>query len=251
MREDMFKVIVERPRLGSRHATKTKLRYDKCEDRSRVTGRRLAYETGYTKSLNENLAPLKRYLHKQVGRRWNDVFSEICRQLDTGSTVKMHVREHLDDFVDRYVRRNPDGELWTTGGWGEEIKLIDYWAELYVDPDDGIIKETRKLCKKRGVLFVNNRRKHKKRAQLNTQDFIQTAGHLQWYVKLQGMWYLIELSENPTCTHGWSLYGHSLHKELKAGTWRQHKLWSVVRKHQLSRKQLKAHNLANDLSNLE
>jgi len=90
MREDMFKVIVERPRWGSRHATKTKLRYDKCEGRSRVTGRRLAIETGYRKSLNENLAPLKRYLHKQVGRRWDDVFSEICQRLDTGSTVKMH-----------------------------------------------------------------------------------------------------------------------------------------------------------------
>ena len=59
MREDMFKLIVERPRHGSRYAKKSKLRYDKCEDRSRVTGRRLAIETSYAKHLNENLAPLK------------------------------------------------------------------------------------------------------------------------------------------------------------------------------------------------
>ena len=115
MREDMFKVIVERPRTGRSWATKSKLRYDKCEGRRRVSGHRLVMEhSGNTKHLNENLAPLKRYLHKQVGRRWDDVFSDICQHLDTGSTVKMHVREHLDDFVLRKVRRNEDGVLMST-----------------------------------------------------------------------------------------------------------------------------------------
>ncbi|MFD2138438.1 hypothetical protein ACFSLT_30010 [Novosphingobium resinovorum] len=40
-----------------------------------------------------------RYLRRQRGRRWDAVFSEICAKLDTGSTVKMHVREHVEDFV--------------------------------------------------------------------------------------------------------------------------------------------------------
>jgi len=93
MREDMFKVIVERPRRGRSWAKKTKLRYLKEDDgRSRVSGKRIAIEGGRRKWLNENLAPLKRYLFKQRGRKWDDVFSEICDHLDTGSTVKMHVR---------------------------------------------------------------------------------------------------------------------------------------------------------------
>ena len=251
MREDMFKVIVERPRWGSRHATKTKLRYDKCEGRSRVTGRRLAIETGYRKSLNENLAPLKRYLHKQVGRRWDDVFSEICQRLDTGSTVKMHVREHLDDFVDRHVRRKSDGELWTSQGWGGETKLIDQWVELYVDPDDGIIKETRKLCKKQGVLFARNRWRNARRSKSNTDNFIQKRDNLQWFVRLNGLWYLIKLSKKPTCAHGYTLSNGSLHGELKANKWREHERWSVMLKRQLSGKQLKAHKLSNDFSKME
>lgn len=251
MREDMFKVIVERPRWGSRHATKSKLRYDKCEGRSRVTGRRLASEAGYTKSLNENLAPLKRYLHKQVGRRWDDVFSEICQHLDTGSTVKMHVREHLDDFVDHHVRRKSDGELWTSQGWGGETKLIDQWVELYVDPDDGVIKETRELCKKQGVLFARNRWRHERRSKLKTNGFIQKAEELQWFVRLNGLWFLIQLSKKPTCTNGYALSDSSLHVELKSNKWREHERWSVVLKQQLSGKQLKAQNLSNEPCKME
>ena len=166
---------------------------------------------------NENLAPLKRYLHKQVGRRWDDVFSEICQRLDTGSTVKMHVREHLDDFVDRHVRRKSDGELWTSQGWGGETKLIDQWVELYVDPDDGIIKETRKLCKKQGVLFARNRWRNARRSKSNTDNFIQKRDNLQWFVRLNGLWYLIKLSKKPTCAHGYTLSNGSLHGESMSG----------------------------------
>lgn len=251
MREDMFKVIVERPRWGSRHATKTKIRYDKCEGRSRVTGRRLASETGCIKYLNENLAPLKRYLHKQIGRRWDDVFSEICRHLDTGSTVKMHVREHLDDFVCLHVRRKLDGALWTSKSWGGEIKVIDQRIELYVDPDDGVIKETRKLCKNQGVLFARNRWRHDKRFKSKPNAFIRKAGHLQWFVRLNGLWYLIGLSKAPSCSHGNGLSDESLHEELKTNTWREHERWSIVLKQQLSSKQLKAHKLENDFRQME
>lgn len=251
MREDMFKVIIERPRWGSRHATKSKLRYDKCEGRSRVTGRRLVTEAGYTKSLNENLAPLKRYLHKQVGRRWDDVFSEICQHLDTGSTVKMHVREHLDDFVDRHARRKSDGELWTSQGWGGETKVIDRWVELYVDPDDGVIKETRKLCKKHGVLFARNRWRQQRRANLDTRDFIRKVDDLNWFVRLDGMWYLLELSKNPTCAQGYPLNNQALYDAVKSSKWREHERWSVVLKRQLSGKQLKAQELSNEPGKME
>jgi len=100
MRADMFKIIVERPRWASRHAPAVKLKKDTNFDRKFVGHKRHALEVApYTKSLNENLAPLKRYLQKQRGRRWDDVFSEICKHLDTTSTVKMHVREHIEDFI--------------------------------------------------------------------------------------------------------------------------------------------------------
>ena len=117
MREDMFKVIVERPRWGSRHAPKSKLRYDKSPGRKRATGRRMVMEhSGYTKCLNENLAPLKRYLHKQVGRPWDKVYSEISQHLDTSSTVKQHVRDHLTDFILITVTHDRDGGIVAMSG---------------------------------------------------------------------------------------------------------------------------------------
>jgi hypothetical protein len=74
MREDMYKVIVERPRRGKEgDATAARLRKD--FDGTMRLGMRVGY--GY-RSLNENLAPLRRYLHAQIGRPWNKVFSEIC-----------------------------------------------------------------------------------------------------------------------------------------------------------------------------
>ena len=137
MREDMFKVIVERPRWGH-SARSEKIRHLKQDDgRMRLSGKRMAFERSGTKSLNENLAPLKRYLFKQRGRKWDDVFSEICARLDTGSTVKMHVREHLEDFVMIKVRVDENGQYWGTGHWGSPSGPTSWWPKLYVCPHDG------------------------------------------------------------------------------------------------------------------
>ena len=60
MRDDMSKVIVERPRWGSRMGTREGRRYRASED---VPGK-IGMTQGYTtrKWLNENLAPLRRWL---------------------------------------------------------------------------------------------------------------------------------------------------------------------------------------------
>ncbi len=91
MRADLFEVIIERPRHGHRGAEKLRAPRD---DRSWAPIGR-----GRTKMLNENLAPLARWLRKQVGRRWDQVYSEICEHLSVRSAVQQHVRDHLGDFV--------------------------------------------------------------------------------------------------------------------------------------------------------
>jgi len=246
MREDMFKVIVERPRTGRSWASKSKLRYDKCEGRQRVSGHRLVSEySGNVKHLNENLAPLKRYLHKQVGRRWNDVFSEICKHLDTGSTVKMHVREHLDDFILRKVRRAEDGTLVATNRWGSEEKVIDCWVDLYVDPSDGTIKLTRKLCQKFGAIYARDRWKINRQAQRAETRPIKQISTLVWYVQLMGIWYEFQLSQTPTDRCGHTLRGDALHQSLQTKDWCYNERWVVVNKRQLSGKILKKHGLTN------
>jgi hypothetical protein len=56
---------------------------------------------GQTKSLNENLAPLRRFLERRVGRPWNSVWSEMREFLSPSSTVHNHVFIHVWQFVER------------------------------------------------------------------------------------------------------------------------------------------------------
>jgi hypothetical protein len=142
MRDDMFKVIVERPRWGASHAASPKLKRMPLADAQHIGLKRHArIGARYTKSLNENLAPLVRYLRRQRGRPWDAVFSEICTGLDTGSTVKMHVCQHIEDFVLTRISIGRRGE-WMFEG--QVLGRKGQWfrrRELFVDPCDGILKD--------------------------------------------------------------------------------------------------------------
>ena len=159
MRDDMFKVIVERPRWGASHAPTVKISRDRDGDRKFIGLKRYALQhAAYTKSLNENLAPLIRYIGRQVGRRWDDVFSEICSGLDTGSTVKMHVRAHLRDVVLMGISRGRHGELLHEGHVLRADRRNCRGEEFYVDPDDGILKNRVWFWRDRGVLASSSKR---------------------------------------------------------------------------------------------
>ena len=107
MRPDMAKVIVERPRL-KRHAWNKPKGYRRRlrrfgEDGPPCREGIKARWQGRTKDLNEHLGPLRRYLDSQVGRPWDQVFSEICAHIDRSSAVQDHVRDHVEDYVITHV----------------------------------------------------------------------------------------------------------------------------------------------------
>jgi hypothetical protein len=141
MRADMFKVIVERPRWGVRHASSVKLKKDRDPHKSIGLKRHAWEQAPYIKGFSDNLAPLCRFIQKRVGRRWDDVFSEICAGLDTGSTVKMHIRQHLGDFVLIRIARGRQGELLHESHIIRPDRRNCRGSEFYVDPDDGILKD--------------------------------------------------------------------------------------------------------------
>jgi len=250
MREDMFKVIVERPRWGSRHAPKSKLRYDKLPRRKRATGRRMVKEhSGYTKCLNENLAPLKRYLHKQVGRPWDKVYSEICEHLDTNSTVKQHVRDHLSDFVLIKVTVDREGDFMAMrSGWSRPSRPEHWWAELYVDPEDGLIKRTDKLCRKLGVKHYRTklREDRKRRAQGWRFDHdLRVLTETRFLVKLNGCWFQVDSDHPPADSYGRRMQGRDLVEALAEKRVTDDQKWKIIAKQQLNKKQLRAHKLSN------
>jgi hypothetical protein len=98
MRGDMFKVIVERPRRAPMGKPSGRRPRDLEDLPSKQSMRR--HQGYYGKELNEHLAPLRRYLGKQVGRPWNQVYSDICRNLRAGHPIHDHVRRHVFDYVD-------------------------------------------------------------------------------------------------------------------------------------------------------
>jgi hypothetical protein len=146
MRDDMFKLLVERPRWGASHAQAAKLKKTYDQDIKYIGLKRHAWiASPYIKSLNENFAPLVRFLRSRRGQSWDNIFSEICAGLDTGSTVKMPVRKHIEDFVLTRISVGRDGE-WMFEG--EVLARNGRWfrqRKFFVDPEDGLLKDYAQL----------------------------------------------------------------------------------------------------------
>lgn len=146
MRSDMFKIIVERPRWGASFAASPKLKRTHSPDIKHIGLKRHAkIDAPFPKSLNENLRPLVRFLRSRRGQPWDKVFSEICASLDTGSTVKMHVRQHLEDFVLTRISIGRHGEWMFEGA---VIGNASRWfrrREFFVDPVDGVLRDCAEL----------------------------------------------------------------------------------------------------------
>jgi hypothetical protein len=136
MRDDMAQVIVERPRIPAFNCRKG--RAQALDDLPAHEGMRRSHALrGNRKELNENLTPLRRYLERQVGRRWDKVYAEIAAHLRVDNTVQQHVRDHLRDFVAVTPRR-------AIGGWRSRASGL-WYQRLYVDPITGLLCRTDQL----------------------------------------------------------------------------------------------------------
>lgn len=234
MRPDMFKVIVERPRLGVHKAPRVKLRHDSLPDRARVgMGRAAREQVGWTKSLNENLAPLRRYLWKQRGRPWNKVYSEICATLDASHTVKQHVRDHLKDLIVIRVVVGRSGKWLGCTPWDTPAPLEDCRQALYVDPRDGIIKETLRYRRRLGLSVVRHRREvpcSKDRIRLSATTELR---------RILGIWYRLRFECHSDAPPRKRVYDLLRRQMVWPG--QRH----AVQKDQLSKAQLIAYDLGN------
>src|SRR5580700_2479089 len=140
---------------------------------------------GDRKQLNENLAPLRRFLESQVGRPWDKVFSEIAERLRADSTVQQHVRDHLRDFVATRPRRG-------IAVWYSRDNETLWHQPLYVDPRDGILKRTDRLPEQRARRRREADRKHQQpaseRVKLALDSELRCVG---------GIWYEVALAPLP------------------------------------------------------
>jgi hypothetical protein len=175
----MHKVIVERPRMlrSKWKNRKTALRLSESQRAQAIgdaedydSGRSRASSARHEKYLNENLAPLKRYLMGQVGRPWDKVYGEICRTIDTRSAIGLHVLQHVEDFIELNAFIE-DGKV-CERTWRGPVEV----RGLFVHPVTGIIR------------FAKRRPSQPKRAELSLIAVNETLE----FEKIDGLWFQME-----------------------------------------------------------
>ena len=143
MRSDMTRLLVHRGKCGTRWATRPprgKCRRDYDQRDYDNMPKRSGMKEGYqTKSFDEYLAPLKRFLQRRVGARWDDVYSEIRRNLRVQTAVHLHILQHLEDMVVRRAWKD-DGLLYGLRSGRPERIHWSRWCAYYVD-DRGVLQE--------------------------------------------------------------------------------------------------------------
>jgi hypothetical protein len=111
--------------------------------------------------LGDRLAPLHRWLAKQVGRPWDDVYSEICQVADARSLRGYHLRQHVRDYVDA-----TGGDAWS-------------WARFVV---------------RDGVLCQRERPAWWERPRVQPPGDVVRLNEREELRKIEGIWYRIELA---------------------------------------------------------
>jgi hypothetical protein len=139
------------------------------------------------KWFGEHLGPLKRWLCSQVGRPWNDVYSEASSVIKPDSVVRLHVRTHLLEFVERNTFMK-NGEVWYYRWLGMALEVpimgsATRWHRFYVHPENGVLLEIPRIVRPR--------------KEPKALDFIGLTKTIALR-KLNGIWFECTLSEFPT-----------------------------------------------------
>lgn len=200
MREDMCKVIVERPRLlrgnwlgGGRDVGFRQ--FMASDERPAKLGIRAGHHR--RKWLNENLAPLRRFLVGQAGRPWNKVYAELLGGIDRRNAVQQHIVEHIDGYVLREVRvtprRNGRGVVFEyQRGWGDQAwrPVSQSYSPLFIDPRTGILRLTHameasaKARRERRRALIEEDARHRRVIDAHTE--LRCA---------EGIWYEVKLAD--------------------------------------------------------
>lgn len=181
MRRDMYEVIIERPRGGGGWRKGGGRARMQQRDDPELAPRQEPISRGRgTKWLNENLAPLRRFLLSRVGRPWDEVHAEIAATLRLTSAVQKHVLDHLRQMVYTNVVREGD-LLFERGPGGVRQLRPSRWSPVYVCPDTGLLKKVPPSPRYRPPAV---------------RDVIPIDSGAQ-YRKIGGLWYRITLAPVP------------------------------------------------------
>ncbi|HEY4330323.1 MAG TPA: hypothetical protein VGN88_11350 [Phycisphaerae bacterium] len=183
----MAKVIVERPRKGGggkypRARQRVAASRD-FEDEPTHEPHKSRYFQN-TKWLNENLAPLRRFLRSNLGKPWHEVHAEIAAQVPRDSAIQYHVWQHIQWDVAQDVTM-VDGVPYRVSqlAWRR-----GFHTGFYVHPVDGTLRESHwhsaRVIKLRKIASA-------------PEPEVMKAGTNLEYHRVKGVWYAVTFDHAP------------------------------------------------------
>ncbi len=209
MRPDFNKLLVERERHGSgmsfgdvRH-NKRASESDRLQIGGRESMKRRHKIAGEYKSFNENLNPLKGFLHSKVGKKWDKVYSEIKKTFDTRGVINNHILEHLFDYVEINTKVVGGVSMILQSQYEgyvpikKKIYQGSRYPSYYVCPKDGTLKTMAKQPR-RSIIKQKEADALKKKLAVS-----RDIGTHHLFLEDDGVWYAYEIADLPPATQAW------------------------------------------------
>lgn len=211
-------------------------------------------KSSVSKSFDDNVSFLQKYLQSKVGEVWDDVRSEIAKQFDGRSIAGKHI---LYDHILRSVVSSGTG--YDKNGnfyWDESVKVIYRFRirDFYVD-QNGILQEVKidtKLFKKiKDMSNTTDQKLFEIDSWLRGRMIVQENKQLFWKTSSTGLW-KCELNREEykrsqlTLTYYIENYYYDLDKKLKS-KWEEAIPFDFNQTSQLSNDDIHFFNNQNEL----
>lgn len=122
------------------------------------------YDYGYNRrDFSENLNPLYGFVRKNAGRRWDDVYSELCQAFDMRSVINQHILIHLFQYVEKETRIGDDGNVcYLHIGYSSDSEwepIYKSYSEYYVHPITNILTQNDRKTRRQEWKETKERKK--------------------------------------------------------------------------------------------
>lgn len=227
MRSDLNKLLCERERYSGpsfhdlRHMKEfNDARGEELEGLSNREGMRKRYRVrGDWKTFGENLNPLYGLVRKNVGKKWDNTYSELCEVFDMKSVINQHILQHLFDMVETKTFME-DGEVMYRPGYyskrGSQPVKSEDGPQYYVHPQTGILLKN--------THYKSYKTQQRERRAKNEQEALKLRRVIDEKTELrrhdeESPWYMCELDVVPKTEirrrfEGFSEKGEKLYEEI-------------------------------------
>ena len=202
MRNDMAKIVSEPAKRGVGYYRTLNNEYRKaktfkldedfevndefCGNVLPMRSKRISWEG---KEHNYAYRTINRYIRSQVGKLWDDVYSEICKNLRTKAAKALDIKDLFVDHVEQKTWVEDDGKVYYRAWGGHMWCAEEECNTLYVDPRTGI------LCISNGDSYRTKRKNCEEERNEEAFAWRKIISEKFHFHKIDGNWFRVILGE--------------------------------------------------------